>query len=804
MPALLQDFRHSTRMLIKNPGLSLICIITLGLGISIPTLMFSIINGALYQPLPFEESKNLLILFRNNPENNSSRMSVTYHDFVDWREQQRTLEDIGGSYSGTVNLNNEGERPVRYQGAFITPGSFPLLRVDPVLGRTFAEDEVKPDAPQVILLGYDVWQNRFGGESDAVGREIRVNGATTTIIGVMPEGFVYPQDQEVWMPIRYDPLTLEHGGGTQLQVFGRLKEEFTIEQVQAEFSGITAGLAEKYPELNENIGANVMRYQDQFTTGETATILYLLLVAVSSVLFIACFNVANVLLARAMTRTKELAVRASLGATRKRLVSQLLSEAMAISFIGALLGLLLGHIGITIFDNIVESTNPPFWFVFNIDLTVVLFVVALTILSSIISGILPAIQSTKTNINEVLKEESRGASSFKMVRLSKVLVIGEVALSCAILFVAGLLVKSLLTINSFDGGFERENLLTARLGLFEADYPSEEVRFAFWKELHSKLEMIPGVRSAALTSHMPTRGSNSMTIRVSGVNYQDEEEYPITRNIIVTRDFFKSMGMSVLQGRDFTNLDNMEGERVCLVDRNFVDNVLQGENPLGMQIQNSSEPADRLGHTIVGVVSNQSLEPDDANPQIAYFPLYRNDSRFLSLMMKTEIDPMSLAGNVRDAVASIDGDLPIYWVISMKDRIYEETWGFRIFGGLLGIAGLAALFLASVGLYGVMTFSVNRRTHEIGIRLALGAQPVSVTKMIMRQGAIQLLIGLVIGAILSLLFAPALRSLLFGVEPGDPSMLVIIAVLLGAVGMIANLIPARRATQIDPVSALRY
>lgn len=791
-------------MLIKNPGLSLICVITLGLGISIPTLMFSIINGALYQPLPFEDSKNLLILFRNNAENNASRMSVPYHDFLDWREQQTTLDDIGGHYSGTVNLNNAGERPVRYQGAFITPGSFPLLRVDPILGRTFAEDEVRPDAPQVILLGYEVWQTRFGGDSDAIGREIRVNGATTTIIGVMPEGFVYPQDQEVWMPVRLDPLTLERGGGTQLQVFGRLKEEFTVDQVKAEFSGIAAGLAEKYPETNENIGSNVMRYQDQFTQDEIATILYLLLVAVSSVLFIACFNVANVLLARAMTRTKELAVRTSLGATRKQLISQLVCEATAISFFGALLGLLLGHIGITIFANVVESTNPPFWFVFNIDFNVVLFVVALTILTSIISGILPAIQSTRTNINEVLKEESRGASSFKMVRMSKVLVIGEVALSCVILFLAGLLVKSLLTINNFDFGFEKENLLTARAGLFEADYPSEESRFAFWKELKSKLETIPGVRSAALTSHMPTRGWNSMNIRVNSVKYQDEEDYPFIRYINVTPDFFETMGMSIQQGRDFTNLDNMEGDRVCLVDRNFVDRLLEGEDPIGKQIRDSSDAEDEPWHTIIGVVVDQNLEPDVENPQTVYFPVYRNDSRFLSLMMRTEVEPMSLAGNVRDVVASIDGDLPIYWVTSMEDRIYEETWGFRIFGGLLGIAGLAALFLSSVGLYGVMSFSVNRRTQEIGIRMALGAQPASVTKMILRQGALQMIIGLILGSILSLLFAPALRSLLFGVEPGDPSLLVITAILLGAVGMIASLIPARRATRIDPVSALRY
>ena len=434
----------------------------------------------------------------------------------------------------------------------------------------------------------------------------------------------------------------------------------------------------------------------------------------------------------------------------------------------------------------------------------VLFVVVLTILSSIISGILPAIQSTKTNINEVLKEESRGVSSFKMVRMSKVLVIGEVALSCVILFLAGLLVKSLLTINNFDFGFEKENLLTARVGLFEADYTTPELRFAFWKDLKSKLESIPAVSSAALTSHMPTRGWNGITIKINGVDYPDEEDLPFTRNILVTPDFFETMGMSIQQGRDFTNLDNMEGERVCLVDRSFVDRLLEGEDPIGKQIRDSSDAEDEPWHTIIGVVADQNLEPDAENPQIVYLPVYRNDSRFLSLMMRTEVEPMSLAGSVRDAVASIDGDLPIYWVTSMEDRIYEETWGFRIFGGLLGIAGLAALFLSSVGLYGVMSFSVNRRTQEIGIRMALGAQPASVTKMILRQGALQLVIGLVIGAILSILFAPYLRSLLFGVEPGDPSLLVITAILLGAVGMIASLIPARRATRIDPVSALRY
>jgi len=791
-------------MLIKNPGLAMICIITLGLGISIPTLMFSIINGALYQPLPFEDSKSLAVIFRNNPSEDAERMSVPYHDFLDWRKQQTSFVNIGGGYSGTVNLNNENERPIRYQGGFITPASFALLRVDPIMGRTFAEDEIKPDAPQVILLGYEVWQTRFGGDADIVGKQIRVNGAYTTVTGVMPEGFVFPQDQEVWVPLRLDPLTLERGGGTQLEVFGRLKEGVTIDQAQAEFTAITAGLAETYPETNEGIGAVVVRYQDQFIATETSTILYLLLAAVISVLFIACFNVANILLARATTRTKELAVRTSLGATRKRLVTQLICEATVISAAGALLGLLLGHIGITIFANIVEATDPPFWFVFNIDLTVVLFVAALTILSSLISGILPAIQSTKTNINEVLKEESRGASSFKMVRLSKVLVIGEVALSCVVLFVAGLLVKSLFTINTFDFGFESENLLTARVGLFETDYPTPEKRFAFWKELKLSLEAIPGVRSAALTSHMPTRGANGMTIKVNGVKYQDEEDYPFTTYRNVTTDYFATMSISILQGRDFTPFDDLDGEGVCLVDRTFVDRLLGGEDPIGKQIRNVDEDGDESWHTIVGVVSDLYTDPEDLNPQTAYFPVYRNDSRFLSLMMKTEVEPMSLAGSVRDVVASIDNDLPIYWVESMNDRLHDQTWGFRIFGGLLVIAGLSALFLASVGLYSVMAFSVNRRTQEMGIRLALGAQPSRVMKMILKQGAIQIAIGLVFGIILSLLFAPALRALLFGVEPGDPVILTLIVVLLAIVGLTASLIPARRATQIDPVSALRY
>ncbi|MFC1628156.1 ABC transporter permease [Gemmatimonadota bacterium] len=804
MSSLLQDLRHSFRMLVKNPGLAITCVVTLALGIGLTTTMFIIVNGALYEPLPFEDSRDLRFITRNNPSEGADQMGVSIHDFTDWRTQQSSFEDLAGWYEGTVNIVSEGDNPIRYDGAFITPSAFSALRVQPLMGRFFTEEERSNDTPPVIVIGYDVWQTRFEGDAEVLGRTIRVNGETTTIIGVMPEGFLFPMEEVIWLPQKQDPLVLTREEGVQLTVMGRLKEGVTDRQATEEFNLIAANLAREYPETNEGVGIQVQKISALVMGSEGNLVLHLMLAATFAVMLIACFNVANLLLARASLRTREMAVRTSLGATRKRLIRQLVIEASSLSVIGAAIGLVLGHIGITIFMQYAQGSDPPYWFKFNIDLNVILFVTGMMLISSLFAGIFPALQASSPNLNEVLKDESRGASGFRMSRFSRFLVIAEIAFSLGLLFAAGLITRSVMNLNQFDFGIEGENVMTARLGLFDTDYPTVESRTQFFKELHTELNGIPGVFSASITPFLPVRGADGTDFIFEGVDYPPESDFPFTNLKPVAPDYFDTFGIEILQGRDFTTADVADGLPVAIVNQSFADKWSPGESPIGKLARGATDGPDDPWFTIIGVVGDEWTDTENEVPEIAYVSLFQSDANFVSLALRTGGDPLSYATAVRRAVQSVDGDLPIYWVMPMSEVIFEVTWFYAVFGSMIMIAGFFALFLASVGLYGVMAFSVSRRTQELGIRMALGAQSGNLVRMIVKQAAVQLGIGVVLGIGLALGLAQGVRMLLFGVSPTDPVMFVFIVVILVGTGTLASLIPARRATRIDPVIALRY
>ncbi len=803
MTSILQDLHHSLRMLIKNPGLTATCVLTLSLGIGLTTMMFSLINGSLYEPMPFEDSRDLYFFNRNNLAEGVERMSVSIHDFEDWRKQQTSFEDLAGFYTGTVNLNNEGERPVRYDGAFITPSAFDLIRVQPILGRIFTEDERKLEYPPVILIGYDVWQARFAGAPGIVGTTSRVNGETMTIVGVMPEGFVFPSDQDVWLPLRMDPLQLDRNDGIWLEVLGRIKEGISIKQARAEFATIAVNLAQQYPDTNEGVGVDIRTITGMIMDSQSRLVMHLMLIATIAVLLIACFNVANILLARASVRTKEMAIRNSLGASRSRLISQLLMEAFGFALIGSITGLFLSQMGVNLFDRWVASTDPPWWFDFGIDLNVILYLVVIVVITTIFSGIFPALQASRASITEVLKDESRGASSFRMSRLSKTLVVAEIAFSFGLLFSAGLITKSVINLNRFDFGVKSENVLTARVGLFETEYPTVESRLLLWRKLHTRLNEIPGVISAALTPNLPLRGSDSGRFVFEGVEYPPDADLPTTKLKLVGPRYFETFGIDLLQGRDFTDADVAGGLVVAVVNRSFADRWAPVESPIGMKARGAEDGPDDPWYTIIGVVGNEWTDNENVSSEMAYACLFQADARFISLALKSRGDPMSIVPAVRDAVMSVDQDLPIYWVMPMSNVIFESTWFYGVFGSIIMISGLFALFLATIGLYAVMAFSVNRRIQEIGVRMALGAQPLALVRMIVRQGIVHLVIGLLIGLLLSLGLAQGIRMILFGVSPADPVILALIVIVIIGTGLIASLIPAMRATRVNPVAALK-
>lgn len=804
MPSLFQDLRVGARLMFKHPGVTIIAVLALSLGIGLTTTTFSIVYGALLRGLPFAESHRIMHLERNNPSQDIESMEVTLHDFLDWRAQQTTFEGIAGFYQGTVNVSGT-EKPERYEGAFISANAFDLLRERAFLGRTFHEGEDDPAAPPVILLGYRVWEDRFDGDRAVVGKTARVNGEETTIIGVMPKGFAFPISEDVWLPLRLDPLRIERGEGTTLEVFGRLRDGVTVDQVAAEFASIAKRLELEYPETNEGVGTVIKPYTEEYIGEEPTRLLFTMFAAVILVLLMACANVANLLLARAVVRTKEVAVRAALGASRTQVILQLLAEALVLSGVGAAIGLGLAWLGVRLFNNAIVSTQPPFWIDIQIDAIAIAFVAGIAVLSAVIAGIVPALQATGTRVHEVLKDESRGSSSLRLGRLSRGLVVAEIALSVGLLVAAGLMIKSVANLRNIDFGFALEDVFTARLGLFETDYPDDASRVRFSEALFRRLESVPGARSVALTSSLPGMGSGRARFAVEGQAYAAEADYPMMRRIVASPNLFATFGVSLLEGRDFRWSDNEAAMPVAIVNQPFARKFFPGESPLGRRVRIGTADTDAPWLTIVGVAPDLHMGGvDNEDPEGLYVPLPQDPLRFMSIAVRAEGNPMALAPVVRDEVATIDRDLPIYWVWTMADAIARGTWFYRVFGTIFVIFGAVALFLASVGLYSVTAFSVSRRTQEVGIRMALGAKGSDVLKLVFRQGAVQLALGLGIGLALAAALSRGLEVVLFRTEPWDPTIFLAIVLVLVLTSVAASIVPARRATRIDPMVALRY
>lgn len=808
---LLNDIRYGFRMLVKRPALSAIAIIALALGIGLTTTMFGIIYGILIRGLPYEESENLISLARNRPAQGIERMGVTIHDFNDWREQQTSFEDIAGLFAETVNVAGTEGKPIRYLGAYTSAHLFDILRVQPMLGRTFRPEEDHPSTPPVIILSYRAWQDRFEGDPGIIGRTIRANSEITTIVGVMPEKFGFPQQMDAWLPLRIDPLQFVRGGGpalegTQFQAVARLRDGVSLEAAQAEMTQIAGRIAAEYPETNEGIGVVAMRQIETVVGPDAAPMLYTMLAVVFGVLLIACANVANLLLARTVMRTKEVAIRTALGSSRLRTVSQLLSEALVLALAGAALGIGVAKIGVDWFNASIAVQEQPFWLVASLDPPVVAFVLGLALLSTLLAGTVPAIRASRTEIGEILGDESRGSSSLRLGRASKGLVIAEIAVSCGLLVASGLMIKTVVRVSQFDYGFNTDNLFTARIGLFAADYPSRDAQWQFYEELLRNLESQPGVRTVALSSDLPARGGMTLPLTVEGVAYASDQDHPLARRIVITPNYFDAIDARVLEGRLFTLGDTEDTQPVAIVNQSFVERNLSEEEPLGRRIKLGGD--DEPWRTIVGVVPDLHLtgaigtfEPRHDG---VYIPLSQNVINFMSLFMRTEEAPMTYTSIVQDEINSIDPTLPIYWVRSLNDQYALDNWVYRTFGTLFTAFGLAALALATIGLYGVMSFAASNRTREIGIRMALGADARNVMMMIVRLAATQIAVGLVLGLALALALSRALGAMLFDVQPWDPVVFVTVVVTLGATGLVASLIPARRATRIDPADALSY
>jgi putative ABC transport system permease protein len=800
-----KDVRHGTRLLARNPGLTVVAVLALTLGIGLTATMFSIVYGVLFRGLPFDDAKQIVHIEESNLPEGENSLEVPIHDYLDWKAQQRSFTHLAAFYDGTVQVSGT-EKAVRMYGAYVTPNLFPLLGVQPLLGRTLRDDEATPGGELVTVIGYNVWQTRYEADPNIIGKAIRVNGTPATIVGVMPEKFLFPENQEIWLPLRIDPLKFKRREGETLEVVGRLRPGQSIDDAALELISISKRMELENPVTNKNIRPVLKPFTDEYIGAEPRALLFTMLGAVVLVLLIACTNVANLLLGRAVLRSKEVGIRTALGASRWRLVTQFLTEALVLSLAGAALGTGIAFVGTRLFNNAIASAQPPFWIAIQVDGVALGFVLLLALVSSLFAGAIPALQASRSQVTDVLKDESRGASSFRLGRISRALVVFEIALSCALLVAAGLTIKSVVQLRNIDLGFDAENLFTARIGLPTGMYDDAARQRLFFEQVLTKVSAEPGVRSATLATGIPGTGDvGRWTFALEGVSYAREQDQPSANRTAIGANYFETLGLKPTAGRLFNEADRMGALPVVIVNRSFVQKYFANQDPLGRRMRVGGSRSSEPWLTIVGVVPDATAgDPDNKEPDAYYVPFAQYPARFMSIIARTAAQPMTITNGVRELVNAVDSDVAMYFPQTLREAIGRETWFYNVFGVLFMIFGFAALLLASIGLYAVMAFSVSQRTREVGIRMAIGAQAGDVLRMILRQGLLQVTIGMVIGLALAAFVSNLLTIILFNVQPRDPSIFGSIVFVLSTTALLACLLPARRATRVDPLEALRY
>ena len=809
MSAWFDDLRYAVRMLVKHPGFAAISVTALALGIGLTACMWSITYGGILRGLPVEEASRIMYIARTRPSRNVDQTATPIHDFTEWRANQHSFEDLSAWYEGTVNVSGGEDRPERFEGAFISASAFRMLRVRPALGRIFTDDENMPGAPQVVMIGYDLWNSRFGHDSAVVGKTLRANGVTSEIIGVMPRGFQFPTNAALWLPLRMTAAnTQPWASGNWLSVMGRLKPGVTRAAATEDLAVISKRLELEHPKENEGMLPLIQGFTQNYIGKQPTMMLWTMMGAVFGVLLIACSNVANLLLARAALRTKEVAIRTALGASRWRVMSQLLTESLVLSTAGALIGMVIAWVGVRLFNNAIADTGVPYWIKIALDGPVLLFVIGVTLVAALVSGVVPSLQATRANMHDVLKDESRGSSSLRMGRFSRGLVVAELALSGGLLVAAGFMIQSVVQISRFNYGVSTANVFTARVGLFETSYPDSASHARFWRDLEARLAQLPPNRGTALMTVLPGLQGWWQNFAIEGKTYEHERDYPATRRVSVSPSWFDAFHVSAIEGRVLTASDLAGTQTVAVVSRGFVQKHFHGESPLGKRVRLGQADTTQPWLTIVGVVPDVAYDGTSSDDKplgtLIITPLAQADYRFVSIAVVANGDPLALTEPVRNAVSGIDADQPIYFVRSLDEALRQDNWFYGVFGALFAVFGAAALFLATIGVYGVMSFAVSRRTQEIGVRMALGAEPRDVLRLFLRQGGIQIVSGLVLGVGLALLLTQGLKFVMFQVDIKNPLMYAGVSTALAMTGLLATLVPAKRATKVDPLQALRY
>lgn len=813
METLIQDIKFGMRVLVKSPSLSIVATIALALGIGANTAIFSVVNAVLLRPLPFPESNKLFALYETDQRRGSLRGSHSYPNFFDLRAQNTAFEKVASYYSSDFIMTGRGE-PARLQGAVSSADLFPLLGIKPLYGRTFVPDDDKPsETGRVVILSEQLWHRRFNSDPSIINQSTTLNGKNFTIVGVMPASFEFPiqnEPVELWTTIAgdasgKDPITGQRGAHF-LRAIGRLKPNVTPEQAQSELTAIGSRLEQQYPDTNTHKSYRLESALSALV-GDVRRPLLILLGAVACVLLIACANVANLLLARATSRHKEMAIRAALGASRVRVIRQLLTESILLSLAGGAAGLLLAVWWSDLLMALGKADIPRAVHV-GIDWRVLGFTLGVSVLTGLIFGLFPAFHSSKTELVESLKEGSRGSSEgARRNRMRSVLAVAELAVAVVLLVSAGLLIKSLWRLQRVDTGLQPDNVMTFNIGLPETKYDAQK-QARFYEDLKTRLEASPGVQSASAIVPLPLNGDRFMiSFQIQGREVARKDE-PAADIFMTGAGYFRTMGIPIIKGRDFEQRDQHGSPPVVIVNEEFARQYFPNEDPIGQHIRpgiNTFEDERSPNREIVGIVGNiRNRDLSTAPPPAYYVPQTQVPLSQMTVVIKTTTDPRSVISAATREVAAMDPDVPLFGVKTMREYMSASVATPRFSTTLLSIFAGVALVLTLVGLYGVMSYSVAQRTNEIGIRLALGAQGRDVLLMIVRQGSLLILIGLSIGLLGAYALTRLIASLLFGVTAKDPLTFAAAAVLLGMVGLLACYIPAWRATKVDPLEALRY
>ena len=804
MNAFWQDVRYGFRMLWKNPGFTFVAAFTLALGIGANTAIFSVVNAVVLRPLPFPDAHRLVWFDGVNPAKGITESALSMPDYLDWRSQSDAFQSMTAFVQGSAILSDENSEPERVPRGVVTASFFPTVGVNPAQGRALLPEDELPGSEPVAVLSHGLWQRRFGGNPNVLGSKFTLSGRSFTVVGVMPAGFDYPGRAQLWS-------TLKTGGDDQrrdnryLHVLARLKPTVTLAEAQTQIDALSARFGQQYPETNGGQSAKLTGLQE-WTTRGVRTSLLLLFGAVGFVLLIACANVANLLLARGAARRKEIALRTALGAGRPRIIRQLLTESLLLAFLGGAAGLVLS-LFLTDLLIAISPADVPRLNEIKLDARVLGFTVGIVSLVGLLFGLAPAWQASKTDLNEVLKDGGRSSSTEGRGRnrLRALLVVSEIALSLLLLVGAGLLIKSFVLLRDVHPGFDAKNVLTMRISLPGARYPEPKQSERFYRELTERVKALPGVEAAGATVSLPLGGSNFSVGRsfIREGRPLVPAESQNADYFVATPDYFKTMRIPVKAGRAFTEQDRADAPPVVVVNEGLARRIFPGEDPVGKRLTVWRD--EKFARQIIGIVGDVKSDRLDAETNSQIYVPHAQDAGWsgLSLAVRTTVEPETLTAAVRGAVLSIDKNQPVHDIKTMDDVLAASVANNRLVVLLFGLFALFALLLATVGIYGVMSYSVAQRTHEIGIRMALGAQPADVLRLILKQGLALTLAGVGLGLAGSLALSRLLESLLYGVSATDPVTFGGLALLLTAVALAACYIPTRRALKVDPMVALR-